>query len=181
MTTNIQQGDVFLFQTNDGGEICILNGIVEMRGSLETTSYLAIYGGNVADRGDENSEFTWWGNIGENQPEKKYISRFQNMIQSLPLTSSNLLRAKDALMTDLNFLLDEGTINSLEINMAVEGRNTLKIEIIADYIGETQNLIYFANWQRDIAVNLLPTNCDVDLNPSLSYVVVVKDALDRFS
>jgi len=163
MAIDPQQGDVFLFQTNNGGDICINEGIVEMRGSLETSSFLAIYGGNVADRGDQDGEFTWWGNLDESIPARKQISRFQNLIQSLPLTSKNLLRAKDALMDDLKFLLDEGTVSSIDITLSVQGRNTLKIEINPDYVGETQNLIYFANWERDIAANLLGELCPIEL------------------
>ena len=48
---DIQQGDVKLIQTNDDGDINIINGVTEMSGGLETTVYLALFGGNEDDNG----------------------------------------------------------------------------------------------------------------------------------
>ena len=46
-----QQGDVRLFQTNDGGEITVENGLVEMSGGLETCAFVDM--GNVIRFQDE--------------------------------------------------------------------------------------------------------------------------------
>ena len=98
-----QQGDVKLFQTNDDGEITVTNGIVEMSGGLETTAYLALFGGNEDDSGDTSKQF--WGNFAENEPSKKYTSEFQHLLTKLPAVSANLLILEKAALRDLNFFL----------------------------------------------------------------------------
>ena len=74
--------DVALRQTVDGGEITVINGIVELDGGLETSVYLSLFGGNVDDPGDRVSDKTWWGNYDETNPNRKYRSRLQYQLKN---------------------------------------------------------------------------------------------------
>ena len=87
-----QQGDVSLRQTDDGGEITVVNGVVEMSGGLETAVYLSLFGGNEDDDGRADNPQTWWGNLAENEPERQYRSETQHLLQALPATTGTLIR-----------------------------------------------------------------------------------------
>ena len=82
----MQQGDVKLYQTNDGGEITVENGITEMSSGLETCAYLALFGGNEKDAGGADLSKTWWGNFDESNQSGQYRAEFQNLIQSIQAT-----------------------------------------------------------------------------------------------
>jgi hypothetical protein len=66
-----------------------------MSGGLETSAYLSLFGGNEDDAGLSDKTMQWWGNVGAEQA-KQYRSETQNLLKSLPLTSSNLLRVEAA-------------------------------------------------------------------------------------
>jgi len=148
-----QQGDVYLFQINDDGEINVEGGIVEMRGSLETSAYLSLWGGNEDDTGGQESTRTWWGNIIENEPSRKYVSRTQNLLQSLPLVTGNLGRVEDAAKRDLQWLLDDNVATALTVTATIPALNTLQITIDIEAQGDVKTITFLANWQRDIEAN----------------------------
>lgn len=54
-------GDVLLFDTEDGGEISVINGLVIADGGFNTAVYLSLFGGNKDDGGEVASGDTWWG------------------------------------------------------------------------------------------------------------------------
>ena len=155
MSVNVdpQQGDVFLFQTDDDGDISVVGGIVEMRGSLETMAYLCLFGGNEDDDGSADNPLTWWGNLGENEQSRKYVSRTQNLLRGLPLSSANLNRISEAVKLDTKIFIDEGIATSVGIDLTIPALNKLCIvlTIIAD---DKENKIQFQmNWKRDIEAN----------------------------
>ena len=148
---DIQQGDVFLFQTTDDGEVNVENGIMEMRGSLETSAYLSLFGGNEDDNGQgDTSPFTWWGNLSENEPSKRQRSRTQHLLQSLPLTTANLLRVEDAVSFDLNWLKEQNIATDISIVASIPALNKLQLDISIDADGSTTEIRFIENWKRDI-------------------------------
>ena len=153
MSVDPQQGDVFLTQSNDGGEISVVGGIVEMRGSLETMAYLCLFGGNEDDDGSADNPATWWGNLGENEPAKQYTSRTQHILKALPLSSANLNRVAEAVKTDTQIFIDQKIATSIEIELSIPALNTLAIvlNIVAD--GREHKIEYEMNWKRDIEAN----------------------------
>lgn len=125
----MQEGDVLLYQTVDDGEINVVNGLIEMSGGLQTSVYLSLFGGNEDDDGLPNNSKTWWGNLSETESSKKYVSETQYLSQSLPLTSGNLLRIKDAVKRDLSWLTDLGVASEIIVNISILGVNTVKFAI----------------------------------------------------
>ena len=88
----IFQGDVKLLSTNDGGDLEIIDNFIQMTGGFETAIYLSLFGGNKNDDGTAaKKNESWWGNqLDNNNPERKLVSRTQNLMLSSPATPGNL-------------------------------------------------------------------------------------------
>ena len=143
----MQQGDVKLFQTDDDGEIVVEGGIVEMSGGLETTAYLALFGGNEDDDGSQDNPKTWWGNLDETEPARRYISRTQELLKSSPATSGNLRRVEEAVKQDLNFFLTEKIANSVTASASIPALNRVKIVITIEAEGVETSFEFTENWK----------------------------------
>ena len=133
----MQQGDVLLCQTNDDGEIEVIDGIVTMTGTFSTAAYLSLFGGNEDDNGLSSSVKTWWGNLSENEPSRRYVSETQNLLQSIPATANNLLRIEDAVKRDLNWFLTENIASYVEAAVSIEVRAE----------GEESTFEFTENWR----------------------------------
>jgi phage gp46-like protein len=139
----MQQGDVLLYQTNDDGDISVTNGLIEMSGGLRTAAYLSLFGGNEDDDGLANNPKTWWGNTVENEKSLKYISETQNLLESLPITSANLLRVEDAAKRDLAWFKDEGVASNVSVSASILGLNMIKLSINIDQ----ERYEFVENWR----------------------------------
>ena len=120
--------DILLFQTNDGGDINIVNGKVETTVGLETAVYLSLFGGNEDDNGIGDNLAQWWGNI-DAPALNRYRSQTQNILKSLPLISGNLTRIRDAINNDLAWLIETGIASAIVAELFIEDVNRLKITI----------------------------------------------------
>lgn len=138
--------DVLLYQTNDGGEINVVNGVVEMSGGLETMLYLCMFGGNFDDDGSQNSPNNWWGNVDEPDPAEHYRSKTQNLLRSIPLTTSNLLRIKDAVKSDISTI----PADEVQVSVSIPGLDQVLIEIEVTADGSKQNFTYLENWRVEL-------------------------------
>jgi phage gp46-like protein len=142
-----QQGDVLLFQTNDDGDITVVNGVVDMTGGFETAAYLSLFGGNDDDDGrPENSE-KWWGNLSEIDPAFQYTSRTQNILKAIPSTSANLKRIEDAVKEDLQWFLDKGIASLIEVAVSIPALNRVRIDINISAEGEESSFSFTLNWK----------------------------------
>lgn len=146
----MQQGDVLLQQIDDGGEITVSGGLVEMSGGLETSAYLSLFGGNELDDGRADNSQTYWGNLSENIESRKYISETGHLLLSLESTVANLRRLEDAARRDLAWLLTEKVASSITVVAFMPGLNRvgLEITIIAD--GEESTFRFVENWKASI-------------------------------
>ena len=143
----IQQGDVTLFQTNDGGNIVVTDGITEMSSCFATAAYLSLFGGNEDDDGSSKNINNWWGNLDENDPALQYRSETQNLLQSLVATTGNLQRIEDAVSRDLAWFINKKIASSITIQITMPAINTIDIfiSIIAD--GVESNFNFTENWK----------------------------------
>jgi len=142
-----QQGDVILFQESDGGNINIVDGIVEMGGGLETAAYLSMFGGNEEDDGRAENNLTWWGNLDETVKSRQYRSETQYFLNTLVPITSNLLRIEDAVKRDLAWFLTEKIASSVEISVSMPALNTVKIIINIIAIGLESRFEFVENWK----------------------------------
>ena len=145
-----QQGDAVLFQTDDGGNITVENGIVEMSGGLETAAYLSLFGGNEDDDGRDNNSANWWGNLDEIDPTRHYRSETQNLLQAIPITSGNLRRIEDAILRDLAWFIEQKVASSLIVNVIIPALNTIQINITIEARGEESSFEFVENWKSTI-------------------------------
>lgn len=133
-----QEGDVYVFQTLDDGNINVEFGVVQMIGGIENYVYLALFGGN------ENNEF--WGNGLETLETRKLISETQKILVGLPATTSNLLSVEDAVNTDLEEMVSSGIASSIEVFATIPALNRVQIDITIEAEGESINLTFEENW-----------------------------------
>lgn len=124
--------DVFQFQTDDDGDINIVNGIAELTNTLQTAVYLSLFGGNTDADGSSDSTLGWWGNLDETDSARGYISKTQNLLTNIEATPSNLNRIEDAVSSDLEWLSGD---KDIAIDVSIPGLNKLTITINID--GET--------------------------------------------
>lgn len=130
-------GDVLIFDTEDGGEISVINGLVIPDGGFRTAVFLSLFGGNKNDGGEVISGETWWGNKLEGVSEnEKLVSRFMAFIRSVPLSSKNLKIAQDKAEEDLKWFLDDGIADSVEVKLLDEGNNRIQLNVRIEKSGQ---------------------------------------------
>lgn len=143
-----QEGDVlFSHMPGVGGEITAIAGLISMSGGLETSAYLSLFGGNIEDDGRADSKNSWWGNFGESDPQKHYISLTQNLLKSIPSTSANLRRVEDAVLTDLQWMVDVGVASAVSAEARITGINEIQIDISIDADEKVSAFTFLQNWQ----------------------------------
>lgn len=146
--TTIQQGDVHLFNTADGGDISVADGVFEMTPGLCTMAYLCLFGGNQDDDGSDASNLQWWGNIGELDLANQYRSETQNLIDGLPATSNNVLKLKNAAQRDLQVMITEGVANSVVVSVSIPALNEVKISVnISAVAGGDVEIEFIETWK----------------------------------
>jgi len=141
-----QQGDVLLYQTPDDGDIIVEGGIVRMTGGLQTAVYTSLFGGDIRDDGRDDNPHTWWGNIGVTETAERYVSRTQNLLAGLPVTSGNLGRIEDAAAVDLAWLLDLGIASAVDVTATIPAVNTVQLDVTITAEGEESSFTFVENW-----------------------------------
>jgi phage gp46-like protein len=124
--------DVKHFQTVDGGEIEINIGTITVDDGVETAVYLSMFGGNEDDPGGDDLSKQWWGNSLETDPKRMYRGNTQYLLRSLPTTSANLQRIKTAVKNDLEWMLEDEILSSIDIAVYVPYPKWIKIIINTD-------------------------------------------------
>lgn len=146
-----QQGDVQLFQSVDGGEITVVNGLMTMSGGLGTAAYLSLFGGNEDCTGRPDCPFSWWANFSETDKAFKQISVTQYLLKTLPAIPVNLRRIEDAVTEDLQWMLDNNIASDIDAhNVSIIGVNKIKIivRIIAE--GVESRFEFVENWKAEL-------------------------------
>lgn len=146
----MQQGDVKLFQTLDGGDITVAAGIVDMSGGLETAAYLSLFGGNEEDSGSDSNPLTWWGNLDELDTADQFRSETQFLLDGLPATPNNLLRIEDAASRDLKWFLDKRVASSITVIASIPTSNQIKLIINIEAEGEETSFEFVENWKATV-------------------------------
>ena len=142
----MQQGDVLIRQTPDGGEITIEDGITEMTQSFESCVYLALFGGNKDDDGTDDNPRTWWGNRDEDNPSRQYRSRTQNLLESIPAVPANLRRIEQAASLDLEFFITEQIASEVTVAASIPGVNKVQLSIQIGAFGRKDSFNFVENW-----------------------------------
>jgi phage gp46-like protein len=148
---NIFEGDNFLFETVDGGELAIENGLFVSDTRFSSAVYLSLFGGNQDDPGKVKTNKSWWGNCLDSATKnEKMVSRFQAILTGLPMTVKNIREAEAAAELDLQWFKDEKIANEITATIISTGKNefNLTIEILKDMkdiFNDTYSLQWGAN------------------------------------
>jgi len=130
--SNLQifEGDLLLLDTLDGGDIKLIDDVFISDTSINTAVYLSLFGGNKDDNGKVKNKFTWWGNtltgVSENE---KIVSRFQAVIFGLPMSTKNIQEAETAAAMDLQWIIDEGIGDEVNVSGSAIARNKFKLKV----------------------------------------------------
>lgn len=122
--------DVLLRQTNDGGNITILGGLLLLAEGLETAAYLSLFGGNEDDPAEGDTEFQWWGNLLDAEPERAYRSETQYLLRALPAIPFNLRRIEQAAGRDLKWMIDTGNARSVTAEATIPAVNRVALALV---------------------------------------------------
>jgi phage gp46-like protein len=124
------EGDLLLGDSPDFGEIDIVDGLFVNDKSFGTAAYLSLFGGNKEDGGRVRNNKTWWGNTLEGVAEnEKMISRFQAIIDGLPMSSKNIQEAENAAILDLKWIVDEGIADKIEVSGTASSRANFHLNV----------------------------------------------------
>lgn len=139
--------DVKLFHTVDDGEIELKNGQLVMSDGLAEATYFSLFGGNERDSGLKvDDKLQWWGNLGEVEQKRKYRSETQNLIRSLPATSSNLRRLEDAARRDLEWFTEE-VADSVEATAVIPALNRVELHVVIVIGNKRIGMVFATDWR----------------------------------
>jgi phage gp46-like protein len=120
--TNNYKGDLYLYNTTDGGEISNKNGSAVLTQDFETACYLSLFG-HIGEAS------TYWGN--EYLPEEKKLSgQFMNYVSNNPKTSNTIGQAEEYALLDLQWFIDDKICSDIEISIASTDINRIDMYVI---------------------------------------------------
>jgi phage gp46-like protein len=113
-----RQGDLYLFNTLDGGEIVVANGEPVMDQGLESAVYISLEGASTP----------WFANefLLENQ---KIQSKFAQYRKGQTLTSGVINTSIDLIKQDLAWLKKVKAADEIIVLMSIIARNLVQIDI----------------------------------------------------
>ena len=139
------EGDVLFTDTNDGGVLTVEDGLILCDKTFKTAVYLSLFGGNFEDDGVTTEGF---GACNVVEDKTKMVSKFQNIICSLPMTSKNLKLAEDAACSDLQWLIDDGIADEVTVKGKIKDVKNADFEINALKSGENiLSTTYGVEWE----------------------------------
>ena len=120
---------MLLIDTPDGGDLIIENGLIKSDPQFSTAVYLSLFGGNIDDPGKTNTKRSWWGNLFALTESEKIRSRFQFIINGLPMTVKNIREAEVAAGLDLDWMIKEEIADEINIQGRSINQNTFELEV----------------------------------------------------
>ena len=130
----MQEGDVLLYQTTDGGNINVEDGIVQMTTGLETAVYFSLF-----------SPDDWYGNETTDDPNEKLHSETELIISKKPQTSKNYQLLVQAIEQDLKWLT-ESLANNVSASITSDSLNRVNINITIEQDSGSTNLTFPVMW-----------------------------------
>lgn len=122
--SKLRQGDIFIFHTNSGGEIQVINGEPEMDGGFESAVYLSLFG-------NDSSELWMNEYFSESQ---KLTGKFIGFILVNAKTISTLNQAEEFARQDLQWFISDGIADTIDLTLISTDRQRidLTVEIFTD-------------------------------------------------
>lgn len=142
-----QQGDVLLYQTVDGGEINVVNGITEMTAGLDVAAYLSLFGGNEDDDGSADNSRQWWGNAIEPDTAGHLRGETGYLLNRLTAAPYNISRLEQAATRDLAWFVSSGLATSVSVSVSIPEAYAARFDIKVEANGDTVAVDFTENWR----------------------------------
>ena len=133
----LRDGDIYVYQTPDGGEIKNVLGEPVMDGGLENAVYLSLFA--CETDGHWMNEYL--------DEDEKIECRFYSYIKGAPKTASTMTRAEDLALLDLAWMKKAQLAD--EINVTVESVNVQAVTILVEVKKNGTNVLstqFNVNW-----------------------------------
>lgn len=146
-----QEGDVWLFASDNEGDMEIEGGLATMVTNFDTMAYLVLYGGNVDDPGGDDKSKQFWGNFSEPDTAKHYRGEYQYMIDGLPASSANLRLVEAAAQRDFEkAFVDTGIADSVTVTATLPRHKYIELTIEIEAQGNRAEYKFTENWESSI-------------------------------
>lgn len=142
-TTNRGQGDVLLYNTNDGGEIAVTDGVVGIVGDLRTAVYLSLFGG----------QSDWWGDLSVADPDFHNTSETAELSENIALVPVNLLRIEDVVRRDLQWMVNQRIVSNITVTASILDTDVLGLSVSIQADGQETDFEFVENWNETALIN----------------------------
>jgi phage gp46-like protein len=130
--------DLYLQPTVDGGELIVSGGNPQTTSGLGNAVYLALF------------TEAWWGNSVSDAPER-FTSELPE-IMTRTLSNQTRLAAQDAIENALQWMIDAGIVEELEVTAEIPSAGRLNIAIaLSEPGGASVDFVYAVNWDAQEA------------------------------
>jgi len=134
----IRQGDLYLYNTDDGGAIEIKSGEPVMDPGLETATFLSLFSNGSEDHW-MNEYLTGAMGVG---------CKFYPYVSGNAKTASTIRKARNYCLSDLAWMKKEGLADEIEVE--VISQDARRIELTVDIKKDKNTLVeskYEINWE----------------------------------
>lgn len=130
--------DFKLYEQGDGGELNIIGGDIDPENTLSNSIYLSLFSGDV------------WYNIFEESDSLKTNDTIEQLLNEFIISTKNLRKLETLINESLNWLIEEGIIESIETS-AMPSFESIKISITIKEPNNTDKK-YIIIWNNQKAI-----------------------------
>ncbi len=130
--------DFKIYEQGDGGELNIIGGDIEPENTLSNSIYLSLFSGDV------------WYNIFEESDSLKTNDAVEQLLNEFVISTKNLRKLEALINESLNWLIEEGIIESIETS-AMPSFESIKISITIKEPNNTDKK-YIIIWNNQKAI-----------------------------
>jgi len=150
--------DLQVIETGNGGDL-LLKGIdLSQVEGFENMIYIGLFGGNVAmsttkERAPSEMAYDWWGNtlLMPNLPTQQFNSQTERTLNTVALTSGNLIYIQNAVNADLEFMQPFAKVT---VNVAIIGVDKVRLQILVkepNNLADKEFLFIWDGTKQDLA------------------------------
>ncbi|MBP7735959.1 MAG: phage GP46 family protein [Spirochaetes bacterium] len=117
--SELRQGDLYVYDTADGGEITVRNGEPVMDGGLENAVYLSLFG--------HADDLLWMNEYFEES--EKMSGEFNKFVSGSVLTAGSVMQAEEVAKKALKWMIEAEICDTIEASVTVTGKSQSRITI----------------------------------------------------
>lgn len=150
--------DLQLIETGNSGDLFLKGVDLAQVEGFENMVYIALFGGNVAmstpeERAPNEMAYDWWGNtvLMPNESTQQFNSQTERTLNTVSLTSGNLIYIQNAVNADLEFMRPFAEVT---VTVAIIGPDKVRLDIFVKEPGNLANKEFIYIWdgtKQDLA------------------------------